>query len=75
MIIMIFLVGALVGILAGAITCMRYFRQEMTANVSPKLKLIQLHLDNLESELNLALATRTVDRQRYHDDGQDRLAR
>ena len=75
MIIMIFLVGALVGILIGAITCMRYFRQEMTANVSPKLKLIQLHLDNLESELNLALATRTVDRQHYHDDGQDRLGR
>jgi hypothetical protein len=72
---MIFLVGALVGILIGAITCMRYFRQEMTANVSPKLKLIQLHLDNLESELNLALATRTVDRQHYHDDGQDRLGR
>jgi uncharacterized membrane-anchored protein YhcB (DUF1043 family) len=72
---MIFLVGALVGILIGAITCMRYFRQEMTANVSPKLKLIQLHLDNLESELNLALATRTVDRQRYHGEGQDRPGR
>jgi len=67
---MIFLVGALLGMLTGAIVCMRYFRQEMTANVAPKLKLIQLHLDNLESEVNLALATRTVDRQRY--DGGDR---
>jgi hypothetical protein len=70
---MIFLVGTLVGMLAGAIASMRYFRQEMTANVAPKLKLIQLHLDNLESEVNLALATRTVDRQRYNGDDQGRL--
>jgi hypothetical protein len=70
---MIFLVGTLVGMLAGAIASMRYFRQEMTANVAPKLKLIQLHLDNLESEVNLALATRAVDRQRYNGDDQGRL--
>ena len=64
MAIMIFFVGTLLGLLAGAVTCARYFRQEMTANVSPKLKLIQLHLDTLEAELTLALATRAVDSHR-----------
>ena len=68
MVVMIFLVGTLLGLLGGAIVCMRYLRQEMTANVSPKLKLIQLHLDNLEAEVNLALATRVVDLHRNHDE-------
>jgi hypothetical protein len=67
---MIFLVGTLLGLLGGAIVCMRYLRQEMTANVSPKLKLIQLHLDNLEAEVNLALATRVADLSRNHGDNQ-----
>jgi hypothetical protein len=61
---MIFLVGTLIGLLMGAVVCMRYFRQEMVANVSPRLRLIQLHLEQLESELELVLATRAADRHR-----------
>jgi hypothetical protein len=61
---MIFLVGTLIGLLIGAVVCMRYFRQEMVANVSPRLRLIQLHLEQLESELELVLATRAADRHR-----------
>lgn len=72
MVIMIFVVGALLGLLVGAIACMRYLRQEMTANVTPKLKLIQLHLDNIEAEVQLALATRTAELRRQ---GEDQLPR
>lgn len=68
MVIMIFVVGALLGLLVGAIACMRYLRQEMTANVTPKLKLIQLHLDNIEAEVQLALATRTAELRRQGED-------
>jgi hypothetical protein len=70
MVVMIFLVGTLLGLLGGAIACMRYLRQEMTANVSPKLKMIQLHLDNLEAEVNLALVTRVADLHHNHGDDQ-----
>ncbi len=58
---MIFLVGTLLGLLGGAFACMRFLRQEMAANVGPKLRLIQLHLEQIEAELNLALATRAVE--------------
>ena len=61
---MIFLVGTLIGLLIGAVACMRYFRQEMVANVGPRLRLIQLHLEQLEAELDLVLATRAADRHR-----------
>jgi hypothetical protein len=61
---MIFLVGTLIGLLIGAVASMRYFRQEMVANVGPRLRLIQLHLEQLESELDLVLATRAADRLR-----------
>jgi hypothetical protein len=59
---MIFLIGALLGLLVGAVACMRYFRQEMAANVGPRLRLIQLHLEQLEGEIDLALATRAAER-------------
>lgn len=74
MLVMIFFIGTLFGLLCGAVACMRYFRQEMTANVSPKLKLIQLHLDNLEAELALALATRAADSHRRPGNGQNSSA-
>jgi hypothetical protein len=66
MLIMVFLIGALLGLLAGALVCMRYIRQEMTANLAPRLKLIQRHLDNLGAEVNLALATSLAERSRQH---------
>lgn len=66
MLVMVFLIGALLGLLAGALVCVRYIRQEMTANLTPRLNLIQAHLDNLEAEVNLALATRMADLGRRH---------
>ena len=53
----IFLVGALLGVLMGGALCVRYFRREVAA-IGPKLKRMQLQLDNIETELNLAIATR-----------------
>jgi hypothetical protein len=61
MFIMIFLIGTLLGLLTGAVACVRYLRQEMTANVVPRLNLLQLHLDNLEAEVNLALVARMAE--------------
>jgi hypothetical protein len=66
MLIMVFLIGALLGLLAGALVCMRYIRQEMTANLAPRLNAIQRHLDTLGAEVNLALATSLADRSRRH---------
>jgi hypothetical protein len=56
--VMIFVVGALLGLLFGASVCIKYVRQEMTASVAPRLNRIQVHLESLEAEVNLALATR-----------------
>jgi hypothetical protein len=52
---LIFLVGVLLGALFGATLCVRYLRQEIAANVGPRLRQIQLQLDNLQAELNLAM--------------------
>ena len=55
---LVFLVGALLGALMGGALCVRYLRQEVAANIGPKLKHIQLQLDNIQTELNLAITTR-----------------
>jgi hypothetical protein len=55
---LIFLVGSLLGVLMGGALCVRYLRREVAADIGPKLKRIQLQLDNIETELNLAIATR-----------------
>jgi hypothetical protein len=56
-----FLLGALIGALAGCLICIRYLRREIAADIGPRLRRIQLQLDNLETALNLALVTRYVD--------------
>jgi hypothetical protein len=58
MIPLIFLVGALLGVLIGGAICVRYLRQEVAGDIGPKLRRMQLQLDNLESAINLALVTR-----------------
>lgn len=58
MIILIFLVGALLGVLLGGTLCVRYLRQEIAADIAPRLRRMQLQLDNLEVTINLALVTR-----------------
>ncbi len=55
MVVLIFLVGALLGALAGVIACVRYVRQEMTANITPRLRHLQAQVDNLETEIRLTV--------------------
>lgn len=54
---LIFLVGALLGVLVGGFFCVRYLRREIAADIGPRLRRIELQLDNLESAINLALMT------------------
>jgi hypothetical protein len=61
MFLMIFIVGALLGVVAGGGLCVRYLRHEIAADVGPQLRRLQLHLDNLEAAVNLALLTRYAD--------------
>lgn len=54
--VLIFILGALIGIVIGAAVCVRLLKQEMTARVAPTMELMRLQLDNLQSAVNLALA-------------------
>jgi uncharacterized membrane-anchored protein YhcB (DUF1043 family) len=58
LIFLIFLVGLLLGAVAGAMLCVRYLRQEIAGNVGPQLRRIQNQLDTLAAEINLVLETR-----------------
>ena len=58
MIALIFAVGALFGLLVGALLCIRFIRQEVAADIGPRLRRIQLQLDALESEVGLVIGTR-----------------
>ena len=64
-----FISGALLGIIAGGAVCARYLRaaiaddigpqlRRMHADMDPVLRRMQNQLDNIESAINLALATR-----------------
>jgi hypothetical protein len=55
---LVFLLGALIGVLGGGALCVRYLRQEIAADIGPRLRRLQLQLDSLESALNLVLVTR-----------------
>jgi hypothetical protein len=55
---LIFLVGALLGVLAGGMLCVRYLRHEIAADIGPALRRMRAQLDNLETAMNLELATR-----------------
>ena len=69
MVILIFLVGALMGVLVGGMFCVRYLRHEVAADIGPRLKRIQLQLDNLETGVNLAMTTRYAElAHRLHSD-------
>jgi hypothetical protein len=56
MTVLIFLIGALSGLVLGAALCVRYLRQELTARIGPTMDLLVLKLDNVQSAVNLALA-------------------
>jgi hypothetical protein len=55
---LIFLLGGLIGVLMGGALCVRYLRHEIAADICPRLRRLQMQLDNLESAINLALVTR-----------------
>lgn len=72
MVLLIFVVGILLGILAGGTLCVHYLRsaiaadigpelRRMHADIDPQLRRMQNQLDLLESAVNLALATRYVE--------------
>lgn len=55
---LIFAVGALLGLFLGALLCIRFIRQEVAADIGPRLRRIQLQLDSLEAEVQLVIGTR-----------------
>jgi hypothetical protein len=55
---MVFFLGALLGLLMGGALCVGYLRQEIAADIGPKLKHMQLQLDTIQTELTLANTTR-----------------
>jgi hypothetical protein len=61
---MILLMATLIGMLAGGAVCVRYLRQEIAGDIGPRLRRMQLQLDNLEAEINLAMTTRLVELSR-----------
>ena len=61
MILLIFVLGTLVGILAGGALCVRYLRREIVADIGPQLRRMRNQLDTLEAAVNLALMTRYAD--------------
>ncbi|MBA3574787.1 MAG: hypothetical protein H0W37_07435, partial [Pseudonocardiales bacterium] len=44
--VLVFLIGALLGLVLGAAVCVRYLRQELTARIGPTMDLLQLQLHN-----------------------------
>ena len=55
---LIFLLGALLGVLLGGTLCVGYLRQEIAADIGPRLKRVEFQLDNIEATLNLSITTR-----------------
>ena len=55
---LIFLLGALLGVLIGGAMCVRYLRHEIAADIGPRLRRLQMQLDSLESAINLVVMTR-----------------
>jgi hypothetical protein len=45
-----FLVGVFLGLLTGGLLCARYLREEIAANISPRLEHMQRQLDIIETE-------------------------
>ena len=58
---MFFLCGLLIGTIAGCLICIRYLRREIAADIGPRLRRIELQLDNLETAVNLGMVTRYAD--------------
>ena len=57
----LFILGALLGILGVGAVCVRYLRHEIAADIGPQLRHVHSKLDNLEAALNPALMSRYAD--------------
>jgi hypothetical protein len=55
---LVFFLGILLGVLFGGTLCVAYLRQEIAAGIGPKLKRVELQLETIESQLNLAIMVR-----------------
>jgi hypothetical protein len=65
----VILLGLLIGLLTGAAVCARYLRQEIAANIGPRLRHIEVQLDTLQAELNLATEVRLAALSKRIDQG------
>jgi uncharacterized membrane-anchored protein YhcB (DUF1043 family) len=65
----VILLGLLIGLLIGAVVSARYLRQEIAANIGPRLRQIELQLDTLHAELNLATEARLAALSRHIERG------
>jgi hypothetical protein len=93
MVLLIFVLGALLGVLAGGTLCVHHLRTAITADIGPQLRRMhadidpqlrrmQNQLDNIESAVNMAMATwyaelsrnppqpPAIPAPRAHDEGQ-----
>jgi len=61
MIVLIFLVGSLLGILLGALMCIRFVSKEVTGDLSPQLRQIRGQLNTIEAELAYMVSSRYVE--------------
>jgi hypothetical protein len=60
----IFLLGSLLGLLGGGVIVVCCLRHEVAADIGPRLRRLQVQLDNLEAAVNLALMTRYTELSR-----------
>ena len=58
LIFLVSLIFLLLGVLVGGALCVRYLRREIADDIGPKLGRMQLQLDSIGAELNLAITTR-----------------
>lgn len=72
MIILIFFIGSLLGLLFGALLCIRFIRQEVADDIGPRLRAIQRQLEILEAEIALALGTRYAELSTHLNQGHSR---
>jgi hypothetical protein len=56
--------GVLIGLLVGAAVCARYLRQEIAANIGPRLQRIEVQLGILRAELDNAELNLTTELRR-----------
>jgi hypothetical protein len=63
---LIFVEGLQLGMLICGAVFMRYVRREMSAEIAPQLRRVQLQIDNLETAVNLALMTRYTELSADH---------